>query len=113
MKSQEVLKTMCVTSKSLNGEMTLLPEMHLITNAYSILINMTKCLAKSERKPPHCNLTVNICVQVRICNRIVVYVSWRKRVKRTQFYELYCLYFLPEVMVKSLRKARGHLVMLI
>ena len=84
---------------------------------YRCMLNFDKHDKVSECKPPHCNLTVDICVQVifrvRICNRVVVYVSWRKRVKRTQSYELYCLYFLPEVMVKSLRKARRHLVMLI
>ena len=46
--------------------MALLPEMHLITDAYSILINMTKCPAKSEPKPPHCNSTVSINFAFRL-----------------------------------------------
>ena len=43
---------------------------------------------------------------------VTVDVSLRRRVRRT-LYDLYCLYFLPEVMVKFRKKARGHFVTLI
>ena len=42
---------------------------------------------------------------------ITVYVSLRRRVRRI-LNDLYCLYFLSEVMVKFTRKARGHFVTL-
>ena len=77
-------------------------------------LNVTKCPAKSERKPPPCNVKVNFCVRVIILVRIkvTVYVSLRRRVRKT-LYSLYCPYFLPEVMVKYTRKARRHFVTLI
>ena len=48
----------------------------------------------------------------RVSIRVIVYVSLRRRVRRT-LNDLYCPYFLPEVMVKFTRKTRGHFVMLI
>ena len=44
--------------------------------------------------------------------RVAVYFSSRIVVGRT-LYDLYCLYFLPEVMVKFMRRAKKHLEMLI
>ena len=43
---------------------------------------------------------------------VTVHAFLRRRVKRT-LCDLYCRYFLSEVMVKFTRKARGHFVMLI
>ena len=43
---------------------------------------------------------------------VTVYVSLRRNVRRT-LYDFYCPYFLPDVMVKFIRKARGHFVLLI
>ena len=48
----------------------------------------------------------------RLGFRVTVQVSLRRRVKTT-LYDLSCPYFLPEVMVKFSRKARGHFVTLI
>ena len=44
--------------------------------------------------------------------RVTVYVSSRILVRRTP-YDLYCLYFSPEVMVKFTRRVTGHFVTLI
>ena len=44
--------------------------------------------------------------------RVRVYVSSRIIVRRT-LYNLYCPYFLPEVMVKFTRRATGHFMTLI
>lgn len=38
-----------------------------------------------------------------------VSVSLRRKVRRT-LYDLYCPHFLPEVVVKLIRRIRGHLV---
>ena len=77
-------------------------------------LNVTKSPAKSEGKPPPCNVKVNFCVRVIILVRIkvTVYVSLRRRVRKT-LYSLYCPYFLSEVMVKYTRKVRRHFVTLI
>ena len=45
-------------------------------------------------------------------NWVTAFVSLRRRVSRT-LYDLYSPCFLPEVMVKFTRKARGHFVPLI
>ena len=42
----------------------------------------------------------------------LLFVPSRRRVWRT-FYDLCCTYFLPEVMMKFARKAKGHFAMLI
>lgn len=80
-------------------------------DARSILINVTKCPANSECEPPLCNFRVSICVwvifKVRIRAPVFVSLSYRT------LYDLYFLHFLPEVMVKFMRWAREHLVMLI
>ena len=44
--------------------------------------------------------------------RVTVYFSSRLVVGRT-LYDLYCLYFSPEVMVKFMTRAKKHLEMLI
>ena len=70
--------------------------------------------AKSKRKPPRYNLRVSVGVWVilKVRIRVTLYVSLRRRVGRT-LYDNYCPYFLPEVMVKFTKKARGHFVTLI
>ena len=42
---------------------------------------------------------------------LTAYVFLRRRVRRT-LYDLYILYFSPEVMVKFMRKTKGHSVTL-
>ena len=80
-------------------------------HACSILINLRKCPAKSKRKPPRCNFRGSVCdcvvFYVRI--RVAVYVSLRRRVRRT-LNDLSCPYFLPEVTVRFTTKAKGHFV---
>jgi len=66
-----------------------------------------KCPAKSKRKPPVCNFRGSVCVQVTI-----IRVKVRRRVRRA-LHDPYCRYFLPKVMLKFMRKAKGHCVSLI
>ena len=40
----------------------LCPEMHVI--ACSLLVKVTKCPAKTQPKPPVCNLKVSACIRV-------------------------------------------------
>ena len=74
-------------------------------DACSILINIMKFPATSKRKPPVCNFRGSVCVQVTIFIRVTV----RRRVRRA-LHDLYCRYFLPKVMLKFMRKAKGHCV---
>ena len=78
--------------------------MHMI-RCMPILINM--CPATSKRKPPVCTFRGSVCVQVTI-----VRVKVRRRVRRAR-HDLYCPYFLPKVMLKFMRKAKGYCVSLI
>ena len=70
--------------------------------------NVTKCPAKSKRKPPLCNFRVIGQAWIRV----TVYVSSRIIVRRTLYY-LYLPYVSPEGMIKFTRRATGHFVTLI
>ena len=66
-----------------------------------------KCPAKSKCKPPVCNFRGSVCVQVTI-----IRVTVRRRARRA-LHDLYCRYFLPKVMLKFMRKAKGHCMSII
>ena len=66
-----------------------------------------------KKSPLNCSLWINRNhTETSLQNKITVYVSLKRRVRST-LYDLYCPYFLPEVIVKFTRKAKGQLVVLI
>ena len=92
------------------------PEMHLIRCTLSFDKFHKVFHLKSLRKPPHCNFRVQAFVfglSFGLGLGLLFMSPWGElRIRRT-LHDLYSPYFLPELMVKSMKKARGCFLMLI
>ena len=90
--------------------------MHAIRGLLNFFHKPHKCPANCESKPLRSTFRIGVCVRVIFqvglgLGLLTAYVSLRRRVRRT-LYDLYILYFSPEVMVKFMRKTKGHSVTL-
>ena len=79
-----------------------------------MFVNVTKCPAKSKRKPPVCNSRVSVCIRVifRLGLGLLFMSQSSTIIVRRTLYDVYCQYFSPGAMVKFTRKATGHFVTL-
>ena len=80
------------------------------TNVQRCPLNFAKRPAKYKRKPPVTvsDFSVSICIGVIFRLELGLLFASSRRTR----YDLYCLYFSPEVIVKFTRWATGHFVTL-